>query len=114
MRTIVIVGVSALAWASLGAIAAAPANAASSFGFSFWTGPVYDGYYDGYYDSPCYRPYPYRPYYCVRYAAPYAYGYAPWPYYGGDYRDGGYYRGGYRYTYRDRHRDENRDHDRRR
>jgi hypothetical protein len=102
MRTIAKVGLGALALASLGIIGAAPANA-QSFGFSFGTGPAYGGYYNGY-DNPCYRPYPYRPYYCDRrYRAPaygYSYGYAPRPYYGG-YYNGGY---GYPYGYRDRDR----------
>src|SRR3977135_608497 len=91
MRTIAKLGLGALALASLGAIAIAPANAASSFGFSFGTGPVYGGYSDPYYDNPCNRPYPYRPYYCDRYNAPYygfSYGYAPRPYYCGHHRYG--------------------------
>jgi hypothetical protein len=108
MRTIAKAGLGALALASLGAIATAPANA-QSFGFSFGTGPVYGGYYNGYSDSPCYRPYPYRPYYCDRrYIAPaygYGYGYAPRAYYGGYY--GGRY--GYPpYRYRDRDRERRR------
>jgi hypothetical protein len=108
MRTILKAGLGALTLASLGVIAAAPANAASSFGFSFGTGPVYGGYYDPYYDSPCYRPYPYRPYYCDRTYAPgfvYSYGYAPRPYYGGYYG----YRFGDRYWDRDRGRERDRD-----
>jgi hypothetical protein len=71
-----------LALVSLGALAASPANAQASFGFSFGNGPVYGGYYSGYVD-PCLRPYPYRPYYCgYGYRAP-AYGYyysRPYPY----------------------------------
>jgi hypothetical protein len=109
MRTIAKAGLGALALASFGVIAAAPANAASSFGFSLGTGPVYGGYYDPYYDSPCYRPYPYRPYYCDRSYTPgfvYSYGYAPRPYYGGYY--------GNRYRDRDWDRDRDRDHGRRR
>jgi hypothetical protein len=82
MQTIAKAALGGLALVSLGALAASPANAAASFGFSFGTGPVYGGYYSGYAD-PCYRPYPYRPYYCgYPYVAP-AYGYyysSPYPY----------------------------------
>ena len=101
MRIIAKAGLGALALASL-TIGAAPANA-QSFGFSFGTGPAYGGYYSGYNNNPCYRPYPYRPYYCDRnYRAPaygYSYGYAPRSYYGG------YYSGGYGYPYTSRYRD---------
>ena len=94
MRTFAKAGLGALALASLAATA--PANA-QSFGFSFGTGPVYGSYYSGY-ANPCYRPYPYRPYYCDRrYRAPvygYSYGYAPRSYYGA-------YTYGYPYRYRD-------------
>ena len=109
MRKIAKAALGALALVSFGALAAPAANAQASFGFSFGTGTVYGGYYgsyyDGYYGNPCYRPYPYRPYYCYR--APvygYSFGYAyPRPYYG-------YYRGGYGYSYPrwDRGRDRDR------
>jgi hypothetical protein len=85
MRTIAKAALGGLALVSLGALAASPANAQASFGFSFGTGPVYGGNYSGYMD-PCLRPYPYRPYYCgYGYVAPVApiYGYyypRPYPY----------------------------------
>jgi len=81
MKTIAKAAVGGLALMSLGALAASPANAAASFGFSFGAGPAYGGYYSAYPD-PCYRPYPYRPYYCgYSYVAP-VYGYysSPYPY----------------------------------
>jgi len=92
MKTIVKAALGALALASLGAAAATPANAASSFGFSFGTGPSYGG---GYYADPCFGPYRYRPYYCR--PAP-VYRYYDRPYYGRS-----YYRP-YGYRYRDHYR----------
>ena len=92
MKTIAKAALGALALASLGMASATPANAQTSFGFSFGTSP----YYGGYYSNPCYEPYGYRPYYCYRPAPAYGYYrpyYRPYGYYG--YRDR-YYRGRYR------------------
>lgn len=75
MKTIAKAALCVLALASLG-MAATPANAQPSFGFSFGPGPYYGG---SYYSDPCYGPYVYRPYYCYR-PAP-AYGYYARPYY---------------------------------
>ena len=90
MKTIAKAALGALALASLGLVAPTPANAASSFGFSFGTGPYYGGsYYGGYYDNPCLRPYRFQPAYCFRRAPAYGYYgrpyYRPYAYYG--YRD---------------------------
>jgi hypothetical protein len=88
MKTIAKAALGALALASLGAAATTPANAQSSFGFSFGTGPYYGG---AYYADPCFRPYRFRPGYCFR--GPRAYGYYGRP----------YYRPYVRYGYRDRY-----------
>jgi hypothetical protein len=78
MKTILKAALGALALASVGALAATPANA-QSFGFSF--GAPYNG---GYYSS-CYGPYRFRPAYCYRPGPAYYYGrpyYRPHAYYG--------------------------------
>ena len=85
MKTIAKAALGALALASFGALAAAPANA-ESFGFSFGT-PYYGGYYDygGSYGGSCYGPYRFRPAYCYRPGPTYYYGrpsYRPYAYYG--------------------------------
>ena len=79
MKTIAKAALGALALASVGALAATPANA-QSFGFSFGTPYYSDGYY-----SSCYGPYRFRPAYCYLSGPGYYYGrpyYGPRAYYG--------------------------------
>ncbi len=86
MKTIAKAALGALALASLGAVASAPAEAATSFGFSIGPGPYFGGYYGGYYGDyypdPCLRAYPYRPGFCYGPAPVYGYTYDRPYYYG--------------------------------
>ena len=84
MKTFAKAAFGALALASVGALAATPANAAASFGFSFGSPYYGGGYYDGYYRG-CYGPSRFQPAYCFRPGPAYYYGrpyYRPYAYYG--------------------------------
>jgi hypothetical protein len=74
MKIITKAALGGFALIALGAAGSTPADAAS-FGFSFGPGPYYGG---AYYADPCFRPYRFRPGYCLR-PAPY-YGYYGRPY----------------------------------
>jgi hypothetical protein len=73
MKTMAKAALGALALAALGAGTTGPANAQTSFGFSFGSGPYYGDYRSGYYGNPCYRPYRFRPAYCFRRGPGYGY-----------------------------------------